>query len=228
MTVLNWILLCIIVLCFGIYIFSSIIQMNILRKISGCLILPSAGILNIQFLLNYLPDSKFIIYFSFIALVFAVLTESFYIFKEKEWCQKLMKACAFFISFVFAQLYKSVLFIIDVPLWFIIVFFAIYFVILFFLFVLSGRKKFLQYISFSLIYLQTALLNFLSLVYLCFITRLQSVLLFFGTFLFFILVCFYFVFDSEKKFKLQNVFYFALFLISQCLIIYSNIFLINQ
>lgn len=202
--------------------------MKILRKIFGCLVLPFAGVLNIRILTNYLPDSKHIIYFSAGALFFAVLAEIFFAFEEKKICRKLLKVSVFFASFTFAQLYKSVLYIVVAPRWFAIVFFAIYFAILFLAFAFSERKKLAQYISFSLVYLQTASLNFLALAYLFFLPRLQSALLFFGTFLFLILVCFYCVFDSKKEFKLRNFFCFILFLISQCLIMWSNILLIKQ
>ena len=211
MTSINWIFFGGIILFAGIYFFSSILKMKILRRISSCFPLPLAGILNIQLLMNELPDSKHVIFLTIASIFFIILSQLFYLFKEKNWGRKL-----------WIQLYKSVLFIIDVPLWFIILFSSIYFVLLVIILIFGGKKSFSSYISSSCLFLATALLNFFSLVYLCFILEIQAVLLFAGTIISLSAVAFYIIFDS-RKFKFKNQLMLILFVISESLIMYSNL-----
>ena len=125
MTSINWIFFGGIILFTGIYVFSSILKMKILRRISSCFPLPLAGILNIQLLMNELPDSKHVIFLTIASIFFIILSQLFYLFKEKNWGRKLCKFSFFMLTSCWIQLYKSVLFIIDVPLWFIILFSSI-------------------------------------------------------------------------------------------------------
>ena len=126
------------------------------------------------------------------------------------------------ITFCWIQLYKSVLYIIDVPLWFIILSSSIYFVLLLAVLIFGGKKSFSSYLSFSCLFLASALLNFFSLVYLFFISDIQSVLFFAGTLLSLATIAFYIIFD-DKKLKFKNQFVLILFVISECSIMYSNL-----
>lgn len=222
MTLINWILLAGIIVFTGIYIFSSILKIKMLRRISSCFPLPLAGILNIQFLLNQLPDSKHIIFFTIASVLFIILSHLFYLFKEKNWGRKLCKFSFFILTFCWIQLYKSVLFIIDVPLWFIILFSSIYFVLLVTTLIFGGTKSFSSYISCSGLFLASSLLNFFSMVYLCFISGLQAFFLFTGTLISLLVVAFYIIFDS-RKFNFKNRLIFILFVLSESLIMYSNL-----
>lgn len=222
MTLINWIFLGSIILFTGIYVFSSIINIKNLRRISSCFPLPLAGILNIQLLMNKLPDSKHIIYLTIGSIFFIILSHFFYLFKEKNWSRKLCKLSFFMLTTCWIQLYKSVLYIIDIPLWFIILFSSIYMVLLLAVLIFSSRKNFSSYLSCSCLFLADALLNFFSLVYLFFIPEIQSVLLFTGAFLSIITVAFYIIFD-DKKIKFKNQYILILFVISECLIMYSNL-----
>ena len=222
MTSINWIFFGGIILFAGIYFFSSILKMKILRRISSCFPLPLAGILNIQLLMNELPDSKHVIFLTIASIFFIIFSQFFYLFKEKNWGRKLCKFSFFMLTSCWIQLYKSVLFIIDVPLWFIILFSSIYLVLLVIILIFGGKKRFSSYISSSCLFLATALLNFFSLVYICFILEIQAVLLFAGTIISLSAVAFYIIFDSGK-FKFKNQLMLILFVISESLIMYSNL-----
>lgn len=222
MTLINWIFFGSIILFTGIYVFSSIFKKKNIRRISSCFPLPLTGILNIQFLMNRLPDSKHIIFLTIGSVFFISLTHFFYLFKEKNWGRKLCKLSFFMITFCWIQLYKSVLYIIDVPLWFIILSSSIYFVLLLAVLIFGGKKSSSSYLSFSCLFLSSALLNFFSLVYLFFIPEIQSVLFFAGTLLSLATIAFYIIFD-DKKLKFKNQFVLILFVISECSIMYSNL-----
>lgn len=222
MTLINWIFFGSIILFTGIYVFSSIFKIKLLRRISSCFPLPLAGILNIQLLMNQLPDSKHIIFLTIISVFFIILVHIFYLFKEKNWGRKLCKFSFFMLTSSWIQLYKSVLHIIDVPLWFIILFSSIYFVLLVTVLIFGGRKTFSTYISCSCLFLAASILNFFSLVYLFFIPEIQSVLLFAGTLFSLVIIAFYIILDA-RKIKFKNQFILIVFVISECLIMYSNL-----
>lgn len=231
MTVSNWVLLGCIVVFLGFYIISSISITNagkkitVLRHIAGCLILPFAGILNVQFLINYLPDSKHIIYFTLVALFFMTLSQVFFIFREKTWGRKFLQLCLFFVSLIWSQLYRSVLYFVSIPQWLVILFCSFCFVLMLAVFIFSEKKKMVQYISCILIYMQTSILLFFSFVYLCYFLRMQSVMLFFGALLSLLLLSFFYIYDSRKQFKLFIPVCLFLYVVSQSLLMYSNILL---
>ena len=172
--------------------------------------------------MNRLADWKHISLLRIGCVFFIRLNHFFYLFKEKNWGRKLCKFSFFMITFCWIQLYKSVLYIIDVPLWFIILSSSIYFVLLLAVLIFGGKKSFSSYLSFSCLFLASALLNFFSLVYLFFIPEIQSVLFFAGTLLSLATIAFYIIFD-DKKLKFKNQFVLILFVISECSIMYSNL-----
>ena len=102
------------------------------------------------------------------------------------------------------------------------IFSSIYFVLLVTTLIFGGTKSFSSYISCSGLFLASSLLNFFSMVYLCFISGLQAFFLFTGTLISLLVVAFYIIFDS-RKFNFKNRLIFILFVLSESLIMYSNL-----
>ena len=227
MTIAEWILLGLIIVTVTLLLISYIKKINLMKKISECLVIPLFAALNVLLLRSYLPDSLHLIKITITVLSLISVSTIFIAFEGK----KTLRVAGRFLVLAgiccWIYLYRTIFFIHKVPLWLTIIALAIYFASMIITMVISGKQRPLFYGLFALSFALSAYLNFCSLIFLCFETEGSSVMLFIGTALFVALNAFHFINQARLNFKHAGVIRYSLLLASQVLIACSNILMIR-
>ncbi len=223
MTIANWIILGLIIVNTGLLGFSYIKKISLLKKISESLMIPLFAILNILLLKQDLPDSRHLMKVTITALSLVTISTIFLSFENLKILQILGRILVVSSLFCWISLYRTVFYIYKVPLWLTILMTAIYIAGAITAIVLSGKQEIRFYILFTISFALTSYLHFCSLIFLCFGTAGHSIMLFSGTSIFTGLTAFHFINQARLKNKYAGVIRYALLVVSQVLLAYSNV-----
>ena len=227
MTITNWILTGTLAIIAGLLIVSYIIKNSILKKICECLIIPVFGILNVLLLRNYLPDSLHLIKVTIVALSLSTISTIFLSFEKIKILRILGRLLILANVFCWITLYRTIFYIHKVPLWLIILMSCIYVAGIILAIILSGKQELFFYILFTFSFALSAYFHFCSLIFLCYETTENAIMLFAGTTTFLALTDFHFINQAKLKIKHAGVIRYSLIVASQILIACSNILLIR-
>ena len=218
----NWILLGLIIITLGLYIFASIKKISLMEKITSAFLLPLMAALNILFLQDYLPDSEHTIWITAISLGLSTISEILFLFENKKVCKIFFSFTYLLAIAVWLELYRSVFYINRIATWLEIVMTIFYVGVAIFILIKSGKKKIFEYALFLIAMAVGSLLHFTSLVRICYDFGLSAVLMFLGTSLGFFHIGFYILDINRFHFKYAKKINLLLFTISQGLIAFSN------
>lgn len=227
MTITDWILLGSLAVILITLVTSHILKNVILQKICECLMIPVFGALNILLLRDYLPDSLHLIKITITALSLATISTIFLSLEKIKLLRIFGRILILANVFCWITLYRSIFFIHKVPLWLTILMTCIYLAGTIAAIILSGKQEIIFYVLFACSFALSSYLHFCSLIFLCYETRGNSIMLFAGTTLFAALTAFHFINQAKLKFKHAGVIRYSLMLASQILIACSNILMIR-
>lgn len=227
MTIANWIILGLLIISAILLITSYIKKISLLQKISENLIIPLFGSLIVLLLRNYLPDSLHLIKITISALSFITISTIFISFEKNKILRISGRILVLSGIICWSFLYKSIFFIHKVPLWLSILMITIYLAGMISAIILSGKQEVQFYILFALSFALAAYLHFCSLIFLCYETAGNSIMLFLGTSIFIALTAFHFINQAKLKIKHAGVIRYCLLVASQILIACSNILMIR-
>ncbi len=227
MTIANWILLSSLAVILILLIISHILKKTVLQKICECLIIPLFGALNVLLLRDYLPDSRHLIKITIIALSLSTISTIFLSLEKIKLLRISGRILILANVFCWITLYRTVFFIHKVPLWLTILMSCIYIAGTIAAIILSGKQEIKFYVLFACSFALSSYLHFCSLIFLCYETKGNSIMLFAGTTLFAALTAFHFINQAKLKFKHAGVIRYSLMLTSQILIASSNILMIK-
>ena len=227
MTIINWILLGTLAIILALVIVSYILKLSILQKICECLIIPVFGTLNTLLLNNYLPDSLHLIKVTITALGLATISTIFLSLEKYKILRILGRILILANTFCWITLYRTIFFIHKVPTWLIILMTGIYLASIIAAIILSGKQEILFYILFAFCFALSAYLHFCSLMFLCYETAGNSIMLFAGATIFVALTAFHFINQAKLNFKYAGIIRYSLLVTSQVLIACSNILMIR-
>ena len=227
MTIATWILLSALAIILILLVISHILKKTLMQKITECLMIPVFGAFTVLLLRNYIPDSLHLIKVTIIALSLATISTIFLSLEKIKLLRIFGRILILANVFCWITLYRTVFFIHKVPLWLSILMFCIYLAGTIAAIILSGKQEIKFYILFAFSFALSAYLHFCSLIFLCFETRGNSILLFAGTTLFTGLTAFHFINQAKFNFKHAGVIRYSLLLASQVLIACSNVLMIR-
>ena len=227
MTIATWILLSALAIILILLVISHILKKTLMQKITECLMIPVFGAFTVLLLRNYIPDSLHLIKVTIIALSLATISTIFLSLEKIKLLRIFGRILILANVFCWITLYRTVFFIHKVPLWLTILMSCIYLAGTISAIILSGKQEIRFYILFALSFALSAYLHFCSLIFLCFETRGNSILLFAGTTLFAGLTAFHFINQAKLNFKHAGVIRYNLLLASQVLIACSNVLMIR-
>ena len=227
MTIATWILLSALAIILILLVISHILKKTLMQKITECLMIPVFGAFTVLLLRNYIPDSLHLIKVTIIALSLATISTIFLSLEKIKLLRIFGRILILANVFCWITLYRTVFFIHKVPLWLSILMFCIYLAGTIAAIILSGKQEIKFYILFAFSFALSAYLHFCSLIFLCFETRGNSILLFAGTTLFAGLTAFHFINQAKFNFKHAGVIRYSLLLTSQVLIACSNVLMIR-
>ncbi len=227
MTITNWILLGSLAVILITLVTSHILKKVILQKICECLMIPIFGVLNILLLRDYLPDSLHLIKITITALSLATISTIFLSLEKIKLLRIFGRILILANVFCWITLYRTVFFIHKVPLWLTILMTGIYLAGTIAAIILSGKQEIKFYLLFACSFALSSYLHFCSLIFLCYETSGNSIMLFAGTTLFEALTAFHFINQARLKFKHAGVIRYCLLIASQILIACSNILMIK-
>jgi len=227
MTIATWILLSALAIILILLVISHILKKTLMQKITECLMIPVFGAFTVLLLRNYIPDSLHLIKVTIIALSLATISTIFLSLEKIKLLRIFGRILILANVFCWITLYRTVFFIHKVPLWLTILMSCIYLAGTISAIILSGKQEIRFYILFALSFALSAYLHFCSLIFLCFETRGNSILLFAGTTLFAGLTAFHFINQAKLNFKHAGVIRYSLLLASQVLIACSNVLMIR-
>lgn len=227
MTIATWILLSALAIILILLVISHILKKTLMQKITECLMIPVFGAFTVLLLRNYIPDSLHLIKVTIIALSLATISTIFLSLEKIKLLRIFGRILILANVFCWITLYRTVFFIHKVPLWLSILMFCIYLAGTIAAIILSGKQEIKFYILFAFSFALSAYLHFCSLIFLCFETRGNSILLFAGTTLFAGLTAFHFINQAKFNFKHAGVIRYSLLLASQVLIACSNVLMIR-
>ena len=227
MTIATWILLSALAIILILLVISHILKKTLMQKITECLMIPVFGAFTVLLLRNYIPDSLHLIKVTIIALSLATISTIFLSLEKIKLLRIFGRILILANVFCWITLYRTVFFIHKVPLWLTILMSCIYLAGTISAIILSGKQEIKFYILFAFSFALSAYLHFCSLIFLCFETRGNSILLFAGTTLFAGLTAFHFINQAKLNFKHAGVIRYSLLLASQVLIACSNVLMIR-
>ena len=227
MTIANWILLSSLAVILILLIISHILKKTVLQKICECLIIPLFGALNVLLLRDYLPDSRHLIKITIIALSLSTISTIFLSLEKIKLLRISGRILILANVFCWITLYRTVFFIHKVPLWLTILMSCIYIAGTIAAIILSGKQEIKFYVLFACSFALSSCLHFCSLIFLCYETSWNSILLFAGATIFAALTAFHFINQAKLNFKHAGVIRYSLMLASQVLIASSNILMIK-
>lgn len=227
MTIATWILLSALAIILILLVISHILKKTLMQKITECLMIPVFGAFTVLLLRNYIPDSLHLIKVTIIALSLATISTIFLSLEKIKLLRIFGRILILANVFCWITLYRTVFFIHKVPLWLTILMSCIYLAGTISAIILSGKQEIKFYILFAFSFALSAYLHFCSLIFLCFETRGNSILLFAGTTLFAGLTAFHFINQAKFNFKHAGVIRYSLLLASQVLIACSNVLMIR-
>ena len=227
MTIATWILLSALAIILILLVISHILKKTLMQKITECLMIPVFGAFTVLLLRNYIPDSLHLIKVTIIALSLATISTIFLSLEKIKLLRIFGRILILANVFCWITLYRTVFFIHKVTLWLTILMSCIYLAGTISAIILSGKQEIKFYILFALSFALSAYLHFCSLIFLCFETRGNSILLFAGTTLFAGLTAFHFINQAKLNFKHAGVIRYSLMLASQVLIACSNVLMIR-
>ena len=227
MTITNWILLGSLAVILITLVTSHILKKVILQKICECLMIPIFGVFNILLLRDYLPDSLHLIKITITALSLATISTIFLSLEKIKLLRIFGRILILANVFCWITLYRTVFFIHKVPLWLTILMTGIYLAGTIAAIILSGKQEIKFYLLFACSFALSSYLHFCSLIFLCYETSGNSIMLFAGTTLFEALTAFHFINQARLKFKHAGVIRYCLLIASQILIACSNILMIK-
>ena len=227
MTIADWILLGSLAVILITLVTSHILKNVILQKICECLMIPVFGALNILLLRDYLPDSLHLIKITITALSLATISTIFLSLEKIKLLRIFGRILILANVFCWITLYRIVFFIHQVPLWLIILMTCIYLAGTITAIILSGKQEIKFYVLFAFSFALSAYLHFCSLIFLCYETAGNSIMLFAGTSLFAGLTVFHFINQTKLKIKHAGIIRYSLLVISQVLIACSNLLMIG-
>ena len=227
MTITNWILLGSLAVILITLVTSHILKKVILQKICECLMIPIFGVFNILLLRDYLPDSLHLIKITITALSLATISTIFLSLEKIKLLRIFGRILILANVFCWITLYRTVFFIHKVPLWLTILMTGIYLAGTIAAIILSGKQEIKFYLLFACSFALSSYLHFCSLIFLCYETSGNSIMLFAGTTLYEALTAFHFINQARLKFKHAGVIRYCLLIASQILIACSNILMIK-
>ena len=227
MTIATWILLSALAIILILLVISHILKKTLMQKITECLMIPVFGAFTVLLLRNYIPDSLHLIKVTIIALSLATISTIFLSLEKIKLLRIFGRILILTNVFCWITLYRTVFFIHKVPLWLTILMSCIYLAGTISAIILSGKQEIKFYILFAFSFALSAYLHFCSLIFLCFETRGNSILLFAGTTLFAGLTAFHFINQAKFNFKHAGIIRYSLLLASQVLIACSNVLMIR-
>ncbi len=227
MTIASWILLGALAINLILLIISHILKKTLMQKITECLMIPLFGAFTVLLLTNFLPDSLHLIKVTITALSLATISSIFLSLEKIKTLRIFGRILILANVFCWITLYRTVFFIHNVPLWLTLLMTFIYLAGTIATIILSGKQEIKFYLLFALSFALSAYLHFCSLIFLCYETSLNSILLFAGASIFAALTAFHFINQARLKIKHAGVIRYSLMLVSQILIACSNILLIR-
>lgn len=227
MTVSNWIFLSLSLIIITLYILSSIKKWETVIKISAALLMPFIAILSISFLFNELPDSHHTILCTVATMTLASLAEVLFLFEHKRFLRALFRI-TFLISLLgWMELYKSTFYIYTFSRWISIPSSIIYVCGTIYVLIICGKQKIYEYLMFITALALGVILNFNSIIRLCYNFSLSSCLLFLGTCTSLAHIIFYILDYSKYHFKYGKKINMIMFTSAQTLITFSNVILMS-
>ena len=227
MTIASWILLGALAINLILLIISHILKKTLMQKITECLMIPLFGAFTVLLLTNFLPDSLHLIKVTITALSLATISSIFLSLEKIKTLRIFGRILILANVFCWITLYRTVFFIHNVPLWLTLLMTFIYLAGTIATIILSGKQEIKFYLLFALSFALSAYLHFCSLIFLCYETSLNSILLFAGASIFAALTAFHFINQAKLNFKHARVIRYSLLLASQVLIACSNVLLIR-
>ncbi len=227
MTIASWILLGALAINLILLIISHILKKTLMQKITECLMIPLFGAFTVLLLTNFLPDSLHLIKVTITALSLATISSIFLSLEKIKTLRIFGRILILANVFCWITLYRTVFFIHNVPLWLTLLMTFIYLAGTIATIILSGKQEIIFYLLFALSFALSAYLHFCSLIFLCYETSLNSILLFAGASIFAALTAFHFINQAKLKNKHARVIRYSLLLASQVLIACSNVLMIR-
>lgn len=227
MTIATLIFLGLTVLSLSFFTIFYIKQNNLITKISLFSIFPFSGTLNILLLINYLPDSINVIFYTGITYFLLSISVVLFAFDTKT-AIKITARITFLASILtWINLFASVSYIYKIPGIFTIILMIIYFGLFFTACIFSGKQKMQYYPTILIFFGIVSALHFFSTVSLCFGLSLNSIILFLGTSTFYLLIIYYLLDYTKYHFKHAKLIKLIFLFAAQTLTAYSNILLLK-
>lgn len=230
MDIIRWVFTGLLFSSLFLFIFGSIKNFKILVKISRIFIIPFASCIFITFLQTLLPNSEHILFLSVIALLFISLCELCFSFENISFFKYIGRFFFLLSCCSWIELFISTFYIYRVPQFINITAYILYFLLLVFIFIISGKNKFHTYLGILIGYFFVIFLNYSAVITLIFCIRDYAIFLMAGTTVLLISYIFY-VKQFTKSFKiskkLEAIFRICLIVIAEALITTSTIFMIK-
>lgn len=229
MNIFCWILCGLIIVSILVYLFFTFIkQVKMVQDISSIVPIILAEIVNILFLLSFVPDSYHILKLSTLAFSFASIAQflSTFITNKKG---NIAMGLSFLLSlFFWIILYKSVFYIYRVPVWINIIAASSYFVIFLLLFLIFIKKQNSTFYVFAILsVILVSFLHYCAFVSLCFMPVNYNIIKFIGITILLGYVVFGILNNSIINIKIRGMINFISLLLSFVLIAVSNFMILN-
>lgn len=230
MDIIRWIFAGLLFSSLFLFILGSIKDFKILVKVSRIFPLPFSSCILLTFLQTLLPDSEHILFLSLISLILISLCELCFSFENISFFK--YSGRLFFIlgCCSWIELFISTFFIYKIPQFINITASVIYFLLLIFLFIISGKNKFHTYFGILFGYFFVIVLNYSAIITLLFCNRDYAIYLTAGTTLLLLSYIFY-IKQYTKPLKISKnvemIIRTCLIVIAEALITTSTIFMIR-